>query len=336
MKPSPNQRALENRIVREKMIEVNGLTKVYKKGVRALNSIDLKVNTGEIYGLLGPNGAGKTTTIKILTTLLQPTGGQVLINSYNLLKEKNKIRKILGCVFQDTIVDEMCTGYENMYLHGALCNIRKRELKKRIKTLSVMLELDSFLDKLVSSYSGGMKRKLDIAIALINNPKILYLDEPSLGLDPSIRRKLWEYINNLNKEMGITILLTTHYLDEADNLCDRIAIINKGEIVIEGRPNDLKKEIEGDIVEICFSEDCFKNMEDSKNTIMKELSKEKQIKDVKFMDHSMVVYCRNFEKNLLNISRIIQSNGLFPSSIVTSVTTLDDVFIKYTGSHFKN
>ncbi len=319
----------------DKMIDICDLTKVFGNGYKALNKINIKMEPGEIYGLLGPNGAGKSTTLKILATLLKPTSGSVTIKGFNIRKDTHKIRSIIGCVFQDTIVDESFTGYENLQLHGALCGIKKEELKKRIDWISDVLEIKDYLSNKVKLYSGGVKRKLDIAVALINDPEILYMDEPTVGLDPNIRRKLWDHIRNIQKERNMNVIITTHYLDEADYLCGRISIIDKGEIVATGIPADLKREVEGDAVEVVFGIEDMEMVNGKKNDIEKCFKEKLNIKGVKFTNNSILVYCNNFGKDILKISEIIGLFELKPDSFINSSPSLDDVFIKYAGRHFK-
>lgn len=319
----------------DKMIEICDLTKVYKNGYKALGKININIEQGEIYGLLGPNGAGKSTTLRILTTLLEPTSGNVSINGFNIKNDARKIRNIIGCVFQDTIVDESFTGYENLQLHGALCGIKKDELKQRIYWISDVLEIKDHLSNKVKFYSGGVKRKLDIAVALINNPKILYLDEPTVGLDPNIRRKLWDYISQVQKEKNMTVIITTHYLEEADYLCNRISIIDKGEIVATGTPADLKKEVEGDSVEVVFQLEDMEMVNQKKDDIIKCFKARMNIKGLELTNNSILIYCNSFRNDIVTISEIIYLFGLKPNSFINSSPSLDDVFIKYVGRHLK-
>ncbi len=317
------------------MIEIHELTKIFGNGHRALNKINIRIEQGEIYGLLGPNGAGKSTTLKILATLLEPTSGSVTINGLNIKKDTRRIRNIIGCVFQDTIVDESFTGYENLQLHGALCGIKKDELKQRIAWVSDVLEIKDFLSNKVKFYSGGVKRKLDIAVALINDPQILYMDEPTVGLDPNIRRKLWEHIKHIQKERNMSVIITTHYLDEADYLCGRISIIDRGEIVVTGIPADLKREVEGDSVEVVFQIEDMEIVNQKKESIIKCFEDKMNINGVKFTNNSILVYCNNFGNDIVKISEIISLFDLKPNSFINSSPSLDDVFIKYAGRHLK-
>jgi len=317
------------------MIEINELTKTYRNGCKALNRINITIGQGEIYGLLGPNGAGKSTTLKVLATLLLPTSGSVIINGLDIKRDTKKIRNIIGCVFQDTIVDENFTGYENLYLHGALCGVKKNELKQRIDWVSDVLELKECLPNKVNFYSGGMKRKLDIAVALINNPQILYLDEPTLGLDPNIRRKLWEYIKQIQKQNNMSVIITTHYLEEADFLCNRISIIDKGKIVVTGTPGELKKEVEGDLVEIILYSEDIEGIKEKEEEIVRSFNEKLSMKNIEFTDNSILVYCNSFENDIVNILSAISLFDFRPKSFIKSSCSLDDVFIKYTGRHLK-
>lgn len=232
------------------IIEVNNLTKKYN-GFTAVNKISFEVREGEIFGFLGPNGAGKTTTISMLTTLLRPTSGTANINGYDLKKDKDKVRESLGIVFQEPTLDLELTAYENLSFHGILYCVDQKVLRPRIKDVLTLVDLWDKKDLLVKTFSGGMKRRLEIARGLVHRPKVLFLDEPTLGLDPQTRKHIWDYITTLQKEANITIFLTTHYLAEAE-LCGKIAIIDKGQIVEIGSPKKLKEKYKKDTVEDIF------------------------------------------------------------------------------------
>ena len=221
-------------------IETIDLRKKYGD-FEALRGVTFHVKWGEIFGFLGPNGAGKTTTIMILTTLLEPTSGEAYVASYHVVREKKKVRENIGVVFQDPALDSYLTAYENMYIHGKLYGLRGQELKERIEEALKFFDLWEHKDKIVRNLSGGMRRRLEIARAMLHEPRVLFMDEPTLGLDPHSRNKVWEHIRTLNKEKGVTIFLTTHYMDEADELCDHIAIIDKGKIIAQGTPEELKR-----------------------------------------------------------------------------------------------
>ena len=231
------------------MISTKNLTKKFEKLI-AVDNLNLEINEGEIFGLLGPNGAGKTTTIFMLTTLKPPTSGTATINNYDIVKDSDKVRKSIGIVFQDPSSDEILTGYENLKLHGWLYDMPDDLKERRIKEVLELVDLTNRKDDLVKKYSGGMRRRLELARGLMHHPRVLFLDEPTLGLDPQSRDYIWSYIEKLAKEEKITIVLTTHYMDEADKLCDRLAIIDYGKIVILGTPEELKKELGGDIIKL--------------------------------------------------------------------------------------
>ncbi len=233
------------------MIKVENLVKRFN-GLTAVDNISFSVNRGEIFAFLGPNGAGKTTTIKMLTTMLKPNSGQVSLNGADPAKNQDKVRSSFGIVFQDPSLDEELTAYENMEFHGVLYRVPKETRKARIEQLLKLVELWERKNDLVKKFSGGMKRRLEIARGLLHHPKILFLDEPTLGLDPQTRNSIWNYIKNLNKEESITVFFTTHYMDEAEKAADRIAIIDHGKIVAEGTKDQLKKRTKTSSLEEAF------------------------------------------------------------------------------------
>lgn len=233
------------------IIEIKNLTKKFGK-FTAVNNISLNVESGRIFAFLGPNGAGKTTTIKMLTTLLKPTGGEIKLNGFNPVKEKDKARRSFGIVFQDPSLDDELTAYENLLFHGILYKVQKDTLVKRIEKLLKLVELQDRKNDLVKHFSGGMKRRLELARGLLHYPKILFLDEPTLGLDPQTRNHLWEFIKELNKKEGITVFFTTHYMDEAEKVADAIAIIDRGKIISQGTSSGLKKKTKTKSLEDAF------------------------------------------------------------------------------------
>lgn len=233
-----------------KIIEVKKLIKKFKEFV-AVDNISFEVKKGEIFAFLGPNGAGKTTTIKMLTTLLSPTSGQITINGYSS-NQQDDVRKSFGIVFQDPSLDDELTAYENIEFHGILYNIPRDLRKKRINELLKIVELFDKKNLLVKTFSGGMKRRLEIARGLLHHPKIFFLDEPTLGLDPQTRNQIWTYIKNLNKKEGITIFFTTHYMEEAEKIAQKIAVIDHGQIVATGNAKDLEKMTKTDSLEDAF------------------------------------------------------------------------------------
>jgi len=247
----------------DKAISVKVLTKKFGDFV-AVNNISFDVEKGEIFAFLGPNGAGKTTTIKMLTTLLHPTVGQIFVNGFDPVKEQNNVRKSFGIVFQDPSLDEELTAYENMDFHGILYNVTSDLRKKRIRELMEIVELWEKKNLLVKTFSGGMKRRLEIARGLLHHPKIFFLDEPTLGLDPQTRNQIWEYIKKLNQQEGITIFFTTHYMEEAEKVANRIAIIDHGKIITQGTAIELKNKTKASSLEDAFLALTGKKIRDEK------------------------------------------------------------------------
>jgi ABC-2 type transport system ATP-binding protein len=232
-------------------IEVRNLVRSYGD-LKAVNDVSFSVSKGEIFGFLGPNGAGKTTTIKMLTTLLHPTSGSMTLEGFDPVHEQSKVRASFGIVFQDPSVDDELTAWENMELHGVLYGVPKELRRKRIEELMEVVGLTDRKNDLLKFFSGGMKRRLEIARGLLHHPKILFLDEPTLGLDPQTRNSMWEHIKQLNEKENITVFFTTHYMEEADRNADRIAVIDHGTIVATGTPTDLKNETETTTLEDAF------------------------------------------------------------------------------------
>ncbi len=301
------------------IISIKNLTKKFGD-FTAVNGISLEIDEGEIFGLLGPNGAGKTTTISMLATLLDPTSGEASVAN-NSITKKDEVRKSIGVVFQDPSLDDELTARENMDFHGRLYRMSGNERKARTDELLKLVELDDRADSLVRSFSGGMKRRLEIARGLMHLPKVLFLDEPTIGLDPQTRRKLWDHIKQIKKQ-GVTVILTTHYLDEADSLCDRIAIIDHGNIVALDTPEKLKGILGGDIVTIKV--DDIKKMEEL-------LSKEKEVKEVRNFDSSLNILIDDGAIALPKIIQLAQKAKLTVSSATIKRPSLEDVFIHYTG-----
>ena len=297
------------------MISTNNLTKKFENLI-AVNNLNLNINEGEIFGLLGPNGAGKTTTILMLTTLKLPTSGTATINGYDIVKDSDKVRKSIGIVFQDPSSDEILTGYENLKLHGWLYDMPDKLREDRIKEVLELVDLTARKDDLVKKYSGGMRRRLELARGLMHHPKVLFLDEPTLGLDPQSRDYIWSYIEKLAKEEKITIVLTTHYMDEADKLCDRLAIIDYGKIIVLGTPEELNKELVGDIIKL-----------KANNLNIESLKRLNYIKNIAVSDGEVCLTVEDANKHVQDILSIV---GKVKSTEIRS-PTLDDVFIHYTG-----
>ncbi|MCZ7381864.1 MAG: ATP-binding cassette domain-containing protein, partial [Candidatus Methanoperedens sp.] len=231
------------------VIKTESLTKKYGK-ITAVEGLNLDIEEGEIFGLLGPNGAGKTTLISMLCTILKPTSGRAWVNGFDIVKESGKVRKSIGIVFQAPSVDDLLTGRENLAMHNLLFGVPRGIRKQRIDEVLSIVNLEKRADDLVNTYSGGMRRRLELARGIMHHPKILFLDEPTLGLDPQTREHIWEYIVNLAEKECMTVMLTTHYMEEAEQLCDRVAIIDYGKIVALDSPETLKNKIAGDVVKI--------------------------------------------------------------------------------------
>ena len=297
------------------IIEIKNLTKKFEK-ITAVDSINLEIQEGEIFGLLGPNGAGKTTTLLMLVTLKPPTSGTAIINGFDIIKQPDKVRKSIGIVFQDPSSDEILTGYENLKLHGWLYDMPDEVLQDQIQEVLHLVDLTDRKNDRVKKYSGGMRRRLELARGLMHHPKILFLDEPTLGLDPQSREHIWKYIENLAKEKNMTIIITTHYMDEADKLCDRLAIIDKGKIVVLGSPKQLKKELGGDIIRIKTEKLDFE-----------ALRKLPYVKEITTCDDEV---CLTLENANIHLQEILHVIGPIDSVEIRS-PTLDDVFLRYTG-----
>lgn len=292
-----------------------------------MDGLDLQVDEGEILGLLGPNGAGKTTTIRVLSTLSGFDEGEVIVAGHNVDVAPEKVRKAIGVVAQNTGIDYFLTGRENLQLQGQLYRMPKADIAARIEELAGYFELGDSLDRDVAGYSGGMRRKLDIATALIHRPKLVFLDEPTLGLDIKSRKILWRYIEKLNREMGLTILLTTHYLEEADKLAHRVAIISAGKIRALGTPDELKGAIAGDAVSITFEE-----QGGAAQSLAAALQRSDFIKDALWEGNKLHLYVADGAESVPRITAMAAEQGARIMTLSLSRPSLDDVFLKYTGS----
>ncbi|MFQ5454969.1 MAG: ATP-binding cassette domain-containing protein [Nitrospirota bacterium] len=306
------------------IIQVFNLNKTFKtpkKSFTAVKDVSFNVKKGEIFGFLGPNGAGKTTTINMLCTLLRPTKGKAFLNGYNIVKEPHSVRQSIGLVFQDSSLDDKLTAKENLEFHTMIYNVPKHISKKRIKEMLVVVELEHRENDLVGNFSGGMKRRLEIARGLLHYPKVLFLDEPTLGLDPQTRNHVWDYVDMMRRKEDITIFLTTHYMDEAEN-CDRIAIIDNGEIIVLDTPDNLKKDVRGDI--ICLST--------ANNKKAREIIELRYC--LKVRDDSKGIYFE-IEQGERFLPNFIKEANFDIRQISLSRPTLDDVFLKLTGKNIR-
>ncbi|MCZ7357597.1 MAG: ATP-binding cassette domain-containing protein [Candidatus Methanoperedens sp.] len=305
-------------------IETEGITKRFDE-ITAVNNVSISVRPGELFGLLGPNGAGKTTLINMLSTMIEPSGGNARVWDYDVVKQPSLVRQNIGMVFQDTTLDDRLTGKENLDLHGRLYGLDSKTRKKRIGEVLALVELTERADAIVRTYSGGMMRRLEIARGLMHHPHVLFLDEPTLGLDPQTRNHIWEYIKKLNKEEGVTIVLTTHYMEEADHLCGRIAIIDHGEIVALDTPTALKSGLGGDVIilEIEKQEDMARLCDIySRNGCANIISKK---------NHEVFITVENGEHQIPHILDLSSKAGISILSVNLRKPTLDDVFLHHTG-----
>jgi ABC-2 type transport system ATP-binding protein len=308
-------------------IEAHGLRKVFGEIV-AVDNISFAVEKGEIFGFLGPNGAGKTTTINMLTTLLKPTAGSARVWGYDIVDEPERVREVIGLAPQELTVDDELTGYENMMLHAALYHVPKEEARVRVKEILEFLELERFANKKVESYSGGMKKRLEIGCALIHEPKVLFLDEPTLGLDVQTRAAIWNYIRSLVREKGVTIFMTTHYMDEADNLCNRVAIIDYGRVKAIDTPSRLKSTIGGDLIELEVSE--------INGLTSEKLRTLPGVIDVVLDGERALVKVVRGEEVLPSVISILIRDGVSVRRVEMKKPSLEEVFLSLTGRKLRD
>lgn len=307
------------------IIEIRNLTKSFGQLV-AVDNISLEIKEGEIFGFLGPNGAGKTTTISMLVTMRRPTSGSARVNGFDILKEPDNVRRSIGIVFQDPSLDDELTAYENLELHAAMYGVAAPERKPRILEVIKTVELEDRLHDFVKTFSGGMRRRLEIARGLLHYPKILFLDEPTLGLDPQTRKHVWDYIVKLKREHGITVMMTTHYMEEADSLCDRIAIIDHGKIAALGTPAELKDALGGDII-VLQTSDAAK--------AEGALGGMPGLKSMKSEGDSLSLSVVQGEKRIPAIIELARKAGIRVDSVSMHKPKLDDVFLHFTGKEIR-
>jgi ABC-2 type transport system ATP-binding protein len=305
------------------VINVEGLTKVFNGTLIAVDHVNFGVHQGEIFGFLGPNGAGKTTTIHMLTTVLKPTEGSGRVCEYSIKEDPNEVRYCIGVVPQEYTADEDLTGIENILLCADMYGIPRSESKERAKELLELVELSQFADKKVETYSGGMRRRLELACGLINRPRVLFLDEPTLGLDVQTRAATWNYIKKLKEQFNMTIFMTTHYLEEADNLCDRIAIIDRGKIIKLDTPEALKESLGGDILNVSTKED--------DDDVSGLIGKIPRVREVKKQDSTYRVKVEKGEETAPLILNALIKKGVTITKLSLSKPTLDEVYLEYTG-----
>jgi ABC-2 type transport system ATP-binding protein len=311
-------------------IEISSLTKQYGN-VKAVDNISLQINEGEIFGFLGPNGAGKSTTMMVLTTLLKPTLGKALVGGFDVLTQAKHVRQIIGYVQQEISVDEYLTGRENLILQARLNHIPKHLVDKRIDIILDLIELKEKQHEAVITYSGGMRKRLDIAGGLLHQPKVLFLDEPTVGLDIQTRRKIWEYIKKIHQEFGMTIFLTTHYMEEADNLCDRIGIIDYGKIQAIDTPQSMKDALGNEVITFTLNNNDKKILD-----LISKIKKIEFVKDITTNENKVTVFSSKGTEVIPIIFQIAANYEIKINSISLTQPTLDDVFISYTGRELRD
>mgnify|MGYP002395975732 CR=1 FL=1 len=319
----------------EMMIKVEQLVKQFNS-LTAVNGVSFEVAEGELFGFLGPNGAGKTTTIKILTTLLKPTSGRATVAGYDVLKQPAEVRQVIGYVAQDVSLDDKGTGRENLMLQGRLHHMDNKLLRQRVDELLDLVDLTPDANRLTETYSGGMRKRLDLIAGLVHRPKVLFLDEPTLGLDPQTRARVWSYLRDLNRKEGITMFLTTHYMEEADDLCHRVGIIDHGEIKSLGPPDELKGEIGGDCITIGFSEERLLGEGALVETASRALQGQPYIQRIETLADSVAVYVDRGEEIMPQIIELLRQKGITVKTITLSRPSLQDVFLKHTGSTIRD
>ena len=296
-------------------------------GVKAVDAIDLAVSSGEIYGFLGPNGAGKTTVVRMLTTLLLPTGGSAYVAGHDIVKEATAVRLQIGAALQDAALDAKQTGRELLELQARLYGLRGSVVKRRVEDLIGLVDIGDAMDRLIGTYSGGMKRRLDLAAALIHDPQILFLDEPTTGLDPISRVKVWDEVRRVNAEAGVTIFLTTQYLEEADHLAHRIGIIDQGKIVAEGAPTDLKRSMGSDVI--------VATIEGDSAEAAQSCARVPGVANVEVHGDELTVSVANGAKVIGPVAIALDQCGVTVQELTLRTPTLDDVFLQYTGGRLE-
>ena len=311
-------------------IKVDSLTKKFGD-FKAIDNISFNVEEGEIFGFLGPNGAGKSTTMMILTTLLKPSSGNVLVGGHDILSDAKKVREKIGYVQQEISVDEFLTGRENLYLHARINQIPSNLIKSRIDDVLELVELGEKKDQATLTYSGGMRKRLDIANGLLSRPSVLFLDEPTVGLDIQTRRKIWGYIKKIREDFGMTIFISTHYMEEADKLCDRIGIIDHGKIQVIDTPKSMKSAIGNEIISF--------NLVDGKanqDALIEQINKIEFVKEVKIKQDLITVFSTKSNEVIPKIFQESINLEMRIRSLTLKQPTLDDVFISYTGHDLRD
>ena len=293
----------------------------------AVDGLDLDIRQGEIYGFLGPNGAGKTTSVRMLCTLLAPTGGRAVVAGYDVATQPGEVRLRIGVALQDVALDPKQTGVELLRLQGRLYGLHRSEIEQRLNDLRTLIDIGDALDKPISTYSGGMRRRLDLAAALVHNPEVLFLDEPTTGLDPVSRARVWEEVRRLNEQLGMTIFLTTQYLEEADELADRVGILNAGKLVAEGTPTDLKHSVGNDVIVARLDGDAA--------SVCGAIAAVDGVEGVDAHGSELAITAANGAATVGPVAVALDGCGVRVRDITLRTPTLDDVFLELTGSHIQ-
>ncbi|MCJ7769075.1 MAG: ATP-binding cassette domain-containing protein [Dehalococcoidales bacterium] len=309
-------------------IEAKGLVKRYGEDVLAVNGVDLFIEANSIYALLGPNGAGKTTTISILTTLIEPTVGSAKVAGFDVVRQGGEVRRRIGVTFQEMILDNDLTGRQVMDYHGRLYRQDAKRRKERIAELLALVELEDAADRMCSTYSGGMKRRLELARGLMTEPEVLFLDEPTTGLDPQNRANIWTYIRNLKAQLGMTLMLTTHYMDEAEALADRVGIIDHGKIVVEGTPGELINQMGSDTIRISGQGDS--------DTFIRKVETMPFVQATTKTNGLIQIGVDSGNQRLAGVVSLATESGFTVEDISVAKPSLGDVFLKYTGRQLRD
>jgi ABC-2 type transport system ATP-binding protein len=307
-------------------IRAEGLVRVFA-GIPAVHGLDLEVQQGEIYGFLGPNGAGKSTTVRMLCTLLAPTAGRAVVAGYDVAADPGQVRLRIGVALQDAALDPRQTGEELLRLQGRLYGLTRKEIGVRLAELAQLVDIGDALCRPISTYSGGMRRRLDLAAALVHNPEILFLDEPTTGLDPVSRARVWDEVRRLNQELGVTVFLTTQYLEEADELADRVGILSGGRLVAEGPPSELKRSIGTDLIVV--------RVEGPPAAAVASLADVAGVQSVEASGSEVVVATANGAATIGPVAVALDSGGIAVRDLTLRTPTLDDVFLELTGTRIR-
>ena len=310
-------------------VETEGLVKTYPGGVQALKGLTISVRPGTVFALLGPNGAGKSTTVKILTTLSHPTSGRASIMGRDVVREPGQVRRLIGVIAQKSAVDLEATAAENLVLQGQLYGLSGAELRRRVDSLLTRFDLADARKRIARTLSGGMQRKLDVVMGLIHRPQVLFLDEPTTGLDPEARADMWREIARLAREDGLTVVLTTHYLEEADHLAQQVAIIDHGQIVVEGTPDGLKAELRGDAILVELAEACPESNVRAALSIL-----DSTLREVAIDGRVLRARVDSGASALPTVLAVLDTAGIRASTATVARPSLDDVYLRYTGRSY--